>query len=140
MTAPSNHPFNYLIGLADFLSEDVCDLSREELEERLRSHGLTVESAAASGRRALERAKRTMGRTRFEHARAEVARAKAQVIPFRQPGKVDPEIARRALQDHIKRNPQSTLAARKGQGLTDDSAVAIYESLVELGLITPDQE
>jgi hypothetical protein len=123
-----------LLRLAIALAEDVLSASDEEIVAEAVDDGIGVDSAADAGRAKFEEVVKASGRSRLAAAKAAVSaqRPSAKVI------KLDPVSARQRLERFLARDPETarkvTLAARKGEGLSDSDVMGILQDLEELGV------
>jgi hypothetical protein len=128
-----------LIRLADAFVKDVLNESDEDiLAEACEDHADPA-TAAAQTRGLFEKAMAMAGKGRLAAAKA--ALAKRPLSPT--VARLDPAEARRRLDRILAHDPDTarklTLAARNGQGLSDDDVQGMLDDLAELG-ITPDHD
>jgi hypothetical protein len=121
--------------LADELVEDILAASDKELLAEAVEDQEDPEKIAAELRRLFEQAETDAGKAHMAAAREAVdvdRRRSAKVI------KLDPAEARRRLALALESNPDTanklTLAARKGEKLSDEDVRGILEDLEELGI------
>lgn len=117
--------------LADELVQDILAASDQELLAEAAEDNEDPEKIAADMRRLFEEAENDVGKAQMAAARAAVdadQRRSAKIL------KLDPAEARRRLALALENNPDTTLAARKGDDLSDDDVRAILEDLEELGI------
>lgn len=138
MTTNSNDARDALRRLADALAEDVLSAPDSEiLEEAAEIHGDPAK-LAADMLKLFEQTMSEQGKERLAAAREAVAadrRRPAAVI------RLSPAEARRRLQQLIAADPETarklTVAARKGEGLSDDDVQSMLEDFEELGVTLP---
>jgi hypothetical protein len=138
MTTNSNDKRDALRRLADALAEDVLNAPDHEiLEEAAEIYGDTGK-LAADMLKLFEQVASEQGKERLAAARAAVAadrRRPTAVI------RLQPAEARRRLQQIIAADPETarklTVAARKGEGLSDADVQSMLEDFEELGVIPP---
>jgi hypothetical protein len=121
----------------DFLLEDIESMSPSEVEAELHELGINPIFAESMVREAAQACRQKVGAVKLalakQHLR-ENSSESATVTP------IDGARAKAALQLYWKQNPSerpTTLAARKGEGISDDTALKIYQSLIDLGAISP---
>lgn len=122
--------------LLDELADDLMNLSDAELLAELTADGLDVEAEALAARDAIAGGVARAGQLRLAAARAAVSRdRKARVVrtPLRADRR-DAVLARFASNDPKLKN-RLTMAARKGEGITEKEMDAILDDLRELGAI-----
>jgi len=138
MTTNSNDARDALRRLADALAEDVLSAPDSEiLEEAAEIHGDPAK-LAADMLKLFEQTMSKQGKERLAAAREAVAagrRRSAAIV------RLPPAEARRRLQQLIAADPETarklTIAARKGEGLSDDDVRSMLEDFEELGVILP---
>lgn len=126
--------------VARALVEDVLRTSDEALISEITEDGIDAAAEAARLRDIYTKALGAAGRARLAAAKAAVATDKAA----RSPASVlalDPGAARARLEAVLRRDPETrdklTLAARKGEGLSDADVRSMLEDLEALGLLPP---
>lgn len=140
MNSHSNSTKDQLVRTAEFLTEDIESMSNADVKMALDESGLALSDAQALVKRASESAKRRLGSIKL--AAAKQALKKHQ----KQPAKIvdiDGIRAKEALKSYWEKHPESaptTMAARKGVQLSDDTAIKMFQALVDLGAISPDDE
>jgi hypothetical protein len=133
MTTHSNDSKEQFERTIVFLTEDIESLNPSELRAAMDEIGLSTADAQAA-----QAYRREIGIRKFALAKKhlrDISSNKGQVVLL------DGARAKVLLQAHWENNPTerpTTLAARKGEGLSDDTALKMYQSLVELGAISPD--
>lgn len=143
MSGNSKDARKKLVNIAEFLAEDVLGMSQEEVEKTLTEEGLSVSAAVGISRAAFESANRELNAARFAAARREVADLKAK--RGQSQVRIDPAQAKQVLNSYLARNPDAasvptTMAARKGGDMSDDTALEIVRALIALGKISEDGE
>lgn len=137
MTTRSSKSKEQLDRTIDFLVEDIAHLTSAEVEASLQELGIDEGMANSMVKEAAESCRRILGAEKL-------ARAKQQLRELRRDSvtAIDGAKAKAVLRDYWQRHPSeapTTLAARKGAGISDDTALRMYQSLVELGAILPDE-
>lgn len=118
------------------LVEDILSASDEEIIAEARDEHEIPADAAAAIRAQFERAAALAAKNRLAAARLAVANDRqrpAGSSPF------DPAEARRRLERILAQDSNLTLAARKGQGFSDEDVQGMLEDIKELGL-APDPD
>lgn len=136
MTAGNDKGRNPLICLADSLADDIMKASDEDILEEFRETSGDPVSHAAEMRAFVEKAIIAANKSRLIAARAGVAAERKPLRSFTLP--VDIAEARRRLRSIGKiPNVQQpvTLAARNETELSDADVLAMYEDMVELGVL-----
>lgn len=122
--------------LLDELADDLMNLSDAELLSELAEDGIDVDAEARAAREAIAGGEVRAGKLRLAAARIAVDRdRKARVV--RVPLHIDRrgEVLARFANDDAKLKSRLTMAARKGEGLTEKEVDSILEDLRELGAI-----
>lgn len=135
MTTHSNNSKEQFEKAVGFLVEDIEHLSPSEVEACLQELGVDESSAISMVKEAAESCRRALGAERLARARRQLRESPAISVTS-----IDGVRARAALNDYWQRHPSeipTTLAARKGAGISDDTALKMYQSLIELGAISP---
>ncbi len=137
MTTRSSKSKEQFDKAVDFLVEDIAHLTSAEVEASLKELGIDEDMASSMVKEATESCRRALGAEKL-------ARAKQQLRDSRRGSvtAIDGARAKAVLRDYWQRHPSevpTTLAARKGTGISDDTALKMYQSLVELGAISPDE-
>jgi hypothetical protein len=136
MTGSEKEARDALRRLADALAEDILNAPDQQvLEDAAEIYG--DPNQLAQNMRAL------FERTVAEQGKARLAAARAAIDAERNPPaaarRLDPAAARRRLKRALAADPATarklTLAARKGQGLSDEDVRSMLEDLEELGVI-----
>jgi hypothetical protein len=129
-----------LIRLANALVEDVLSASEGEILVEAREDKVDVESVARAGRSQFESIAATIARRRLTEAKAAVAAQRSLATVTR----LDLVAARRQLERLLAQDPETaqklTLAARKGQSLSDDDVLDMLADLKELGFQVDEDE
>ena len=125
-----------LLRLADALGEDILNAPDEAILAEAREDHDDPSAAAAEARTLFEKAVMFAGKGRLAAAKAALRTRQAPATVIR----LDPAVARRRLERILASEPDTarklTLAARKGQRLSDDDVTSMLDDLAELG-ITP---
>jgi hypothetical protein len=141
MSGHSKHARSKLLNIAEFLTEDIPDMNKVELANALAEEGLDESAAVDIARAAFESAKHQFNARRFAIARREIAgRTPAQPV---RSARFEPEQAKHVLAAYFARNPDAvsmptTMAARNGGDLPEETALEIVQALIELGEISED--
>lgn len=129
--------------LADALAEDILNASDQDILTEVKEDGEDPAAIAAQVQTVFENAKAKVAKRRLAAAKAGAAanrRRTADVV------RLDPAEARRTLERALTRDPETaskvTLAARKGEALSDEDVRGMLEDLDELGipLSPPDRD
>jgi hypothetical protein len=138
MTGKPNDARDALRRLADALAEDILSAPDDEvLRDASEIYGDT-DKLAADMLRLFEQTASEQGKARLAAARAAITGARRRPAQQR---RLDPAEARRRLQQAIAADPETakklTMAARKGEGLSDEDVYGMLEDFEELGVIPP---
>lgn len=121
--------------LASALAEDVFEMDIGAVDAELLAAGYQPEDATGKVRAVIARAI-------FGKARAQLAKAPAHVPESGTLLRFGPGEARAKLDAIVNRDPAAfpelTMAARKGQSISDADAASQLEDFLELGIIGPD--
>jgi hypothetical protein len=136
MTANPNDAQEALRRLADSLAEDVLNAPDEEIMSDAQELYGSAEKLAAAMLLLFEETASEQGKARISAARADIdAAQRTNVRSLR----LAPNRARSLLDRAMAADPETarklTIAARKGEGLSDDDVLTMLEDLVELGLV-----
>jgi hypothetical protein len=137
MTTHSNQSKEQFEKAVDFLIEDIALLTPPEVEAALQDLGIDATMASSMVKQASESCRRALGAEKLERAKRELRGPRTDTV-----ASIDGARARMLLNSYWQRHPSerpTTLAARKGAGISDDTALKMYQSLVELGAIPPDE-
>lgn len=135
MTTHSNNWKEQFEKAVDFLVEDIEHLSPAEVEAGLKDLGMDESSAISMVKEAAENCRRALGAEKLARAKRQLHESRASSVT-----PIDGARAKAALNNYWQRHPSeipTTLAARKGAGISDDTALKMYQSLIELGAISP---
>ena len=119
----------------DFMVEDVETLTDEEVAQELADAYGTLERADAVAARAYAGARRVVGSARLAQARGALGHQSARAEGSGITGAQAKAVVLRYWADHPGEQPV-TLAARRGQGLSDDDALELYRSMLALGVLS----
>lgn len=137
MTTHSNKSKEQFEKAVDFLMEDIAHLSAVEVEAGLQELGIDENAAISMVKDAAESCRRALGAEKLARAKQQLREPqRGSITP------IDGARAKAVLRDYWQRHPSetpTTLAARKGAGISDDTALKMYQALVELGAISPDE-
>ena len=136
MTGNPNDARDALRRLADALAEDVLKAPDEEvLRDASEIYG-DIEKLAADMLRLFEETASEQGKARLAAARAAITAGRNRPVHRTRLG---PAEARQRLQQAIAADPETarklTMAARKGEGLSDEDVYGMLEDFEELGVI-----
>jgi hypothetical protein len=136
MTGNPNDARDALRRLADALAGDTLKAPDDEvLRDASEIYGDT-DKLAADMLRLFEETASEQGKARLAAARAVITAGRRRPA---QQKRLDPAGARRRLQQAIAADPETakklTLAARKGEGLSDEDVYGMLEDFEELGVL-----
>jgi hypothetical protein len=137
MTTRSNKSKEQFEKAIDFLVEDIAHLTSAAVEASLQELGIDENMASSMVKEATESCRRALGVERLALAKQQLREPHRGSVTA-----IDGARAKAVLRDYWQRHPSevpTTLAARKGAGISDDTALKMYQSLVELGAISPDE-
>ena len=139
MTGKRQSDRDALDRLADALVEDIINASDQDILAEIKEDGGDLAAVAAGVRELFEKAVTTAAKARLAAAKLAVAtdRSRSAVVT-----PLDPAAARRRLERIVANDdPETarklTLAARKGEGLSDDDVRGMLEDMEELGIRPP---
>lgn len=143
MNTPKDDERAVLDRLADALVEDILSASDEEILAEAREDTENPAKMIAATRAVFERTLLGEGKARLAQARADLQRDREQGTASVR--SLSPQDARRQLQSVLKQDPELenklTLAARNGEGLSDEDVYGMLEDLKALGFIKlPDSD
>lgn len=118
------------------LVEDILSASDEEIIAEARDDHEVPAGAAAVTRAQFEKAAALAAKNRLAAAKLAVANDRRRPAGGSPP---DPAEARRRLERILAQDTNLTLAARKGQGFSDEDVQGMLQDLKELGL-APDPD
>ena len=129
-----------LLRLADAFVEDILAASDEEILAEAREDRADPAATAARGRALFDTAMIAAGKNRLATAKAALAQQQKPATII----KLDPAEARRRLERVLRQDPDTarklTLAARNGQGLSDNDVQGLLQDLADLGIDTDREE
>lgn len=137
MTTRSSKSKEQFDKAVDFLVEDIAHLTSAEVEASLQELGIDEDMASSMVKEATESCRRALGAEKLARAKQQLRESHRGSVTA-----IDGARAKAVLCDYWQRHPSevpTTLAARKGAGISDDTALKMYQSLVELGAISPDE-
>lgn len=137
MTTRSSKSKEQFDKAVDFLVEDIAHLTSAEVEASLQELGIDEDMASSMIKEATESCRRALGAEKLARAKRQLREPHGGSVAA-----IDGARAKAVLRDYWQRHPSevpTTLAARKGTGISDDTALKMYQSLVELGAISPDE-
>jgi len=136
MNGKPKNDVEQLLRLADALVEDIMNASDEEIMNELKDEGDDLAQSAAATRALFDKAAIVAAKGKLLDAKAAVAANRQRSVAIL---KLDPTKVRERLRRIIANDPEEfTMAARKGDVLSDEDVRGIIEDLVELGLIDDD--
>lgn len=122
--------------LAKSLVDDILNMTDEELLAEAKADGETPKEIAQASRNIFDRAVTSCGKTKLAAAKRAVLGDRQSISSV---VRLDPSTARKKLEEVLTQHPETrsklTLAARKGEGLSDDDVFGILKDLEELGVI-----
>lgn len=126
-----------LLHLADELVADLLQLSDAELVAEVKAEGLDPEKEAARVRESVRIAIMGRGKARLTAARSALEAARASSAGARRPLSVQDRrsVLARFANDDEKLRQRLTMAARNGEGITDQEIDAILNDLRDIGAI-----
>ena len=128
--------------LAEKLVEDVLNAPDAEILAEAKEDGRDVAAEAARGRAIFAKALAAQGKRRMAAARAAVGSRSAPSAS--KTARPTPEQARemlaRALRDAPETSAKLTMAARKGQDLSDADVYGMLDDLADLGLLPSNKD
>jgi hypothetical protein len=129
--------------LADALAEDILNASDQDILAEVKEDGEDPAAIAAEVQALFAKAKAKVAKRQLAEAKAGAAASRcrpANVV------RLDPAKERKILDRALTHDPETaaklTLAARKGEALSDEDVHGMLEDLAELGILlpSPDQE
>lgn len=135
MTRDKSNDHLALDRLAEFLVDDILSMSDEEILAEVIADEDDPKQVAQETRDIFELAVMTCRKSKL-------AAAKMAALSYRQQSskilQLDPNVARQKLNKILKQHPEThnkmTLAARKGEGLSDSDVFSMLQDLEELGI------
>lgn len=141
MTGRPRDNRNALDRLTEELIEDILATPDEEILSEARQDHDDPAKVTMAMQALFEKAATNVAKQRFAAAKAAVAADRQQTLSS-SPMRRDPVAARRRLQSIVASDPETarklTLAARKGEGLSDEDVFGMLEDLEYLGVLGPD--
>lgn len=137
MTTRSNKSKEQFEKAIDFLVEDIAHLTSAAVEASLQELGIDENMASSMVKEATESCRRALGAERLALAKQQLREPHRGSVTA-----IDGARAKAVLRDYWQRHPSeipTTLAARKGAGISDDTALKMYQSLLELGAVSLDE-
>ncbi len=137
MSDPRQNAHRALERLTEQFVTDVVNATDSELLAEAKEEGRDLEVEAARSRDILAKALASVGKQKLAAARSALdARSKSASYTTRQ---LSPQQARTVLENALRDAPETatklTLAARKGQGLSDADVYGMLEDLADLGIL-----
>ncbi|MGO9818135.1 MAG: hypothetical protein ACLPG5_08715 [Acidocella sp.] len=137
MSDPRQNANRALERLTEQFVTDVVNATDSELLAEAKEEGRDLEVEAARSRDILAKALASVGKQKLAAARSALdARSKSASYTTRQ---LSPQQARTVLENALRDAPETatklTLAARKGQGLSDADVYGMLEDLADLGIL-----
>lgn len=130
-----------LLRLADALVEDVLSATDEEILQDATEDYAEPAQEVRHAKTIFERARIAAGKKRLKTAQESVHQEKQL---RRKVVSMDGAAARRKLESILREHPEAgsefTLAARKGQELSDSDVLGMLEDLRELGVYKPEDD
>lgn len=129
--------------LTEALVEDILATSEAEILSEAMDDGVDPVAETARLKALYKSLSAELGKTRLAAAKA-AAQADRSSSPSRKLTRLDPVAARARLQSILEHDPDTkaklTIAARKGEGLSDADVQSMLEELEELGIRPPDDD
>ena len=141
MTGKRRSDRDALDRLAEALVEDILDASDQDILAEIREDGGDPAAVAAGARALFEKAVATAAKARLAAAKQAVAADRNQtgvVTPF-DPAKARLRLDRIVASDDPETARKLTLAARKGEALSDGDVRGMLEDMEELGILPADE-
>ena len=139
MTGKQSEEREALLRLADAMAEDAFTASDADIEAEAIEDGEDLRAVPAKMLALFERAESEAGKSRMAEARRAL---ETQRSAAPRALRLDPTKARARLQRALEQSPETakklTLAARKGEDLSDEDVLGMLEDLEELGIIPPE--
>ena len=125
--------------LVSFMIDDILETSDEEILAEAKEDGIDIEEEVSHVKTLLEKAHVRLKKMRLEEARRGLdARGKnGESQKDKNVSLCDPAMARKKIEDMSHQSTGFTLAARKGQGISDSDAQSIAEDIDELERFQP---
>jgi hypothetical protein len=129
--------------LADALAEDILNASDQDILAEVKTDGENPAAIGAEIQTLFAKAKAKVAKRQLAEAKAGAAASRRQTANV---VRLNPAEARKTLARALTRDPETasklTLAARKGEALSDEDVRGMLEDLAELGipLPSPDHE
>jgi len=121
--------------LATSLVDEILSMSDDELLAEAKEDGEDLKAVAQSARNIFARAAMANGKSKLAAAKNAVQALRPHVVSV---SNLEPGKARQKLESILAQHPETrnklTLAARKGEGLSDEDVLGMLEDLEELGL------
>lgn len=128
---------NSLEHLTEQLVEDILAATDGELLAEAKEDGVDLAAEATHGRSLLTKALAAAGKRKLVAARAALEARSKPYANLTNP--LSPQEARAVLERALREAPETakklTLAARKGQGLSDSDVYGMLDDLADLGLL-----
>lgn len=141
MTGKQSEEREALLRLADAMAEDALSASDADIAAEAREDGEELHTVTAKMLALFDRAESEAGKSRMAAARRAL---EAQRTTAPRVFRLDPARARARLQRALEQSPDTakklTLAARKGEDLSDEDVLGMLEDLEELGIIPPEDD
>jgi DNA-binding TFAR19-related protein (PDSD5 family) len=138
MTEPTKSNREALTRLADDLADDILNTSDADILAEIRESNDDPKKIAAATRSLFDQASTSVAKNRMIAARRAMAANQRSPSPV---VRLDSNEARRRLNNVLLAHPEAaeklTLAARKGEGLSDNDVQGMLEDLEALGVIPP---
>ena len=143
MSRPKNH-IEKLGALLDAIEENILQASDEEIIEEKKASGEDPEAAARHVQSIIQSGIKKQRQKKLRAAREGYNQAIVRQ-QRRTPMLPDDPVERRALLDAVLASKQSvprgiTMAFREGKHMSDDDVTSILEDLIELGILSDEEE
>jgi hypothetical protein len=128
--------------VAEKLAENVLNATEAELLAEAKEDGRDIAAEAAQSRAIFAKALAAQGKRRMAAARAAINARSATSAPTAR--RLSPEQARELLAHALRDAPETstklTMAARKGQDLSDADVYGMLDDLADLGLLPSSED
>lgn len=139
---PRNKAQEALDRVAEKLAEDVLNATDAEILAEAKEDRIDIAAEAARSRAIFAKALAVQGKRRMADARAAINAQSRTAGPAGR--RFSPEQARQMLAQALRDAPETsaklTMAARKGQDLTDADVYGMLDDLADLGLLPPSDD
>lgn len=124
-----------LAALRDAALEDLMSLSDEQILQEVAEEGLDADALALEVKSQLRNSAAAASRARLSEAKERMRQSAEVKIPRNRPPL---EQIKRMIQDAFQNNAKLGLAFRDGKRQTDSDWQSLYDDLIKVGAIKPD--